>query len=82
MLGAAELLARRGEKQYPAKLLSLAAQHEASTYDTKEKACRLLEEVALAGPRDASPTFHSSSQALNWQAIAGQTIEMLASHNG
>ena len=68
--GVGRLLAGKGDRRRAAQLLILAAQHPASAYETREKARGLLEQLAGEMPADVQP--------VNWQTMAEQIIEMLA----
>jgi hypothetical protein len=78
-VGVAGLLTRKGDKQHPVQLLSLAEQHEASAYETQERARSLLNELAPAGPDDGPTATKASDQVLDWQTTAEEVIKILTS---
>jgi predicted ATPase/DNA-binding SARP family transcriptional activator len=73
-VAAARLLAQANETQGAIDLLALARHHPASSYETKEKAGRVLAELIAAIPANlAAP---ARPQSLDWQAAAEWFLRM------
>lgn len=78
--GLAELLMPAGEQQKAVRLLSIAANHPAAYYETKEKARKLLAHLRIDLVSDASLTI-AAEHTLEWQSIAADCITQLAKTN-
>jgi predicted ATPase/DNA-binding SARP family transcriptional activator/Tfp pilus assembly protein PilF len=81
LVNSAALFAREGETQYAAGLLGLARQHPASEQATRERAQRLLDEVAalssLAAPNTAEQSLDSAVTGVLARLARGKTAPFL-----
>ena len=75
--GVAQLLTQAGETERAVELATLAEQHEASTFETKEKARQLLAELEDQLPPATVRTARAKGQALDWQETAKRLIDEL-----
>jgi tetratricopeptide (TPR) repeat protein len=78
-VGAAQLLAQAGDVEQAVELLALAEQHEASTFETREKARHYLTELINQLPAETAQAAQTQGRTLDWQAAARRLIETLAS---
>jgi tetratricopeptide (TPR) repeat protein len=77
-VGAAQLLAQAGDVERAVELLTLAEQHEASTFETKRQAWQLLAELMDGLPAEAMGAAQVQGRTLDWQTAARRLIERLA----
>jgi tetratricopeptide (TPR) repeat protein len=76
-VGAAQLLAHMGGLEHAVELLTLAEQHEASTFDTRERARHHLAEAVDQLPAEVMRAAQAQGRRLDWQTAARQLIETL-----
>lgn len=76
-VGVAQLLARAGDVERTVELLTLAEQHEASTFETKEKARQLLTKLADQLPPGTAQAAVARGKMLDWQLTATRLIAEL-----
>jgi len=72
--GLAGLTTKMGTIQNSVNLLILAGSHPASTFETKQKAIKLLAERSPGFTLDPGATIESY-QSLEWEKIAAELIE-------
>jgi predicted ATPase len=77
-VGVAQLLAQVGEMEQAVELLTLAEQHEASTFETRQKARRHLAERVDQLPPETAQAAQTRGRALDWQTAARRLIEALS----
>jgi tetratricopeptide (TPR) repeat protein len=77
-VGTARLLAQTGELEQAAELLALAGQHEASTFETRRKARRLLPELVGRLSPETVQAAQAQGRRLDWQTAARRLVEALA----
>ena len=71
--GLAAIMMQAGELQKALEILAPAARHPASSYETKEKARKLLAELHIDSASDASPVTEDH-HTVEWQAIAADIL--------
>ena len=77
-LGVARLLAHTDQIAHAVELAALAEQHEASTFETKEKARQLLAELGDQLSPETVEAARAGGQNLDWQRTATRLMANLA----
>ena len=77
-VGVAQLLTRAGDVEQATELLALAEQHEASTFETRQKARQHLAELEDQLSVETGQAAQTQGWSLDWQTAAQRLIEALA----
>ena len=67
-----------GELEHAVELLTLAEQHEASTFETRRRAQQLLAELADRLSPEMVEAAQVQGRRFDWQTAAGRLVEALA----
>jgi predicted ATPase/DNA-binding SARP family transcriptional activator/Tfp pilus assembly protein PilF len=76
-VGVARLRAQTGKREQAVELLALAARHEASTFETRERARQYLAELLDQLPSEVRQAARARGQRLDWRQTAKHLIDEL-----
>jgi predicted ATPase len=79
LFAVAQLAARMGEREKPAEWLTYVADHAASTARTRDKAMRLLDELASRLPAEATAAAQERGRGKTLDEIVQASLEVLGS---